>query len=84
MIPNLELNINALKQEVFSGKKSIFELDVRVRESQTILKNRKIVVNLPKNTGISANYPKIQNGVPDKTLTIVRVGGEPTPTDSGG
>lgn len=71
-VPNLELNFKALQQEVLSGKKADFELDVKVAGSQT-LTNGKIVVNLPKHAEVPVAYPQIQNGVPDKTLTIAGV-----------
>ncbi|OOR21926.1 hypothetical protein [Bacillus cereus] len=47
-VPNLEVNFKALQQEVLSGKKADFELDVKVTGSQTTLTNGEIVVNLPK------------------------------------
>ncbi|MGE6367182.1 SpaA isopeptide-forming pilin-related protein [Bacillus paramycoides] len=72
-VPNLELNFKALQQEVLSGKTADFELDVKVTGSQTTLTNGKIVVNLPKHAEVPVVYPQIQNGVPDKTLTIAGV-----------
>ncbi|MEH6935113.1 SpaA isopeptide-forming pilin-related protein [Bacillus sp. JJ783] len=72
-VPNLELNFKALQQEVLSGKTADFELDVKVTGSQTTLTNGKIVVNLPKHSEVPVVYPQIQNGVPDKTLTIAGV-----------
>ncbi|WP_459502559.1 SpaA isopeptide-forming pilin-related protein [Bacillus sp. C1] len=72
-VSNLELNFKALQQEVLSGKTADFELDVKVTESQTTLTNGKMVVNLPKHADVSVVYPQIQNGVPDKTLTIAGV-----------
>ncbi|MCW1941873.1 cell wall protein [Bacillus anthracis] len=71
-VPNLELNFKALQQEVLSGKTANFELDVKVTGSQT-LTNGKIVVNLPKHAEMQVTYPQIQNGVPDKTLTIAGI-----------
>lgn len=71
--PNLELNYKALQQEILSGKTADFELDVKVTGSQTTLTNGKIVVNLPKHAEVPVIYPQIQNGVPDKTLTIAGV-----------
>ncbi|MDI6679993.1 SpaA isopeptide-forming pilin-related protein [Bacillus wiedmannii] len=70
---NLELYLNPLQQEVLSGKTANFELDVKVTGSQTTLTNGKIVVNLPKHAEVPVVYPQIQNGVPDKTLTIAGV-----------
>ena len=72
-VPNLELNFKALQQEVLSGKTADFELDVKVTGSETTLTNGKIVVNLPKHAEVPVVYPQIQNGVPDKTLTIAGV-----------
>ena len=72
-VPNLELNFKTLQQEVLSGKTADFELDVKVTGSQTTLTNGKIVVNLPKHAEVPVVYPQIQNGVPDKTLTIAGV-----------
>gem|GEM_PF-3238441 len=72
-VSNLELNFKALQQEVISGKTADFELDVKVTGSQTTLTNGKIVVNLPKHAEVPVVYPQIQNGVPDKTLTIAGV-----------